>query len=99
MFLFIGRDCHPQVLQEAFQVGEISAVPAMIPQLQTPRNEQLRAAIEYIRSRRPRFMHLTIVKQGFDPHHELRINNLMVEDSAPESPSYVDYLVTIHRYI
>ena len=98
MFLFVGKDCHPQVLQEAFQVANIAAVPPTLPQLSTPRNEQLRNAIEYIRTRRPRFMHLTIVKQGLDPHHENRVNNLMVEDSAPESPSYVDYLVTIHRY-
>lgn len=97
MFLFVGRDCHPQILQETFQVGDVPSVPATLPIFNTPRNEQLRNAIEYIRARRPRFMHLTIVKQSFDPHNETRLNNLMVEDSAPESPSYVDYLVTIHR--
>lgn len=97
MFLFVGRDCHPQILQETFQVGEVAAVPAALPALNNPRNEQLRNAIEFIRAKRPRFMHLTVVKQGFDPHNEMRLNNLMVEDSAPESPSYVDYLVTIHR--
>ncbi|KAL2917952.1 COPII coat Sec23p-Sfb3p heterodimer component [Polyrhizophydium stewartii] len=102
MFLWIGREASPQTLRALFgveSVQQLDTTQRRLPNLGSPESEQLRTVVAYIRSRRPRFMHLTILRQGLDPLHELRLGNLMIEDANLDNLSYVDFLVLIHKNV
>lgn len=100
MFLFVGRDVDPLILMNVFGVGSLPEIQSLIaiPETNHPHNTQLRESIRYIRSLRPRFMNLNICRQGLDPQNEARFAQLMIEDSNFDNPSYVDYLIQVHRY-
>ncbi len=68
-----------------------------MPAIQHPHNTQIRTAISYLRSQRPRFLHLNICRQDVDQHNEARFAYLMIEDANFDNPSYVDFLIQIHR--
>ena len=82
-----------------FGVDRLEAIPitADLPTIEYPHNTQLRHLISYLRTQRPRFLHLNICRQGLDPVNELRFSHLLIEDANFDNSSYVDYLIQIHR--
>ena len=102
MFIWIGQQVSADNLQNLFGVGSVAEIDATtnhLVSLQNPYSQQVNSIIEYLRSSRPRFMQLTIVRQGMDPQQQMRFANLMMEDTNLDNMSYVDYLCSIHRNI
>jgi protein transport protein SEC24 len=97
MFLFIGKDVLPEMLQNVFGCTELSDVTPDIPVLSNMHNTQIRNAISYLQALRPRYMHLNICRQGLDQSVENRFANLLLEDRNFDNLSYVDYLIQVHR--
>jgi hypothetical protein len=83
-----------------FGVDRLEAVPLTsdLPTIESPHNTQIRYLISYLRTQRPRFLHLNICRQGVDQVNEMRFSNLLIEDANFDNSSYVDYLIQIHRY-
>ncbi|KAF9902740.1 COPII coat Sec23p-Sfb3p heterodimer component [Linnemannia zychae] len=101
LFLWLGREIHEQFLQDVFGVQTLDEVdPSLrfLPELDTQTSSQLRMIRTYLQAQRPKYLDLTIVRQGKD-QSELDFSNLLVEDKNNEAMSYVDYLPTIHRMI
>jgi protein transport protein SEC24 len=101
LFLYIGKDVPALLLMGLFGVGQAAAIPITtdLPTLETPYNTQVTYLITYIRSQRPRFLHVNICRQGLDQANEARFANLLLEDSNFDNSSYVDYLISMHRYL
>ncbi|KAF9280905.1 COPII coat Sec23p-Sfb3p heterodimer component [Linnemannia elongata] len=101
LFLWLGREIHQQFLQDVFGVQTLDEVDSslrFLPELDTQTSSQLRMIRTYMQAQRPKYLDLTIVRQGKD-QAELDFSNLLVEDKNNEAMSYVDYLPTIHRMI
>ncbi|KAG0291342.1 COPII coat Sec23p-Sfb3p heterodimer component [Linnemannia gamsii] len=101
LFLWLGREIHEQFLQDVFGVQTLDEVDSslrFLPELDTQTSSQLRMIRTYMQAQRPRYLDLTIVRQGKD-QAELDFSNLLTEDKNNEAMSYVDYLPTIHRMI
>ncbi|KAF9141412.1 COPII coat Sec23p-Sfb3p heterodimer component [Mortierella sp. GBA39] len=101
LFLWLGREIDQQFLQDVFGVQTLDEVDSslrFLPELDTQTSSQLRMIRTYMQAQRPKYLDLTIVRQGKD-QAELDFSNLLVEDKNNEAMSYVDYLPTIHRMI
>jgi protein transport protein SEC24 len=100
LFLFVGKDVPSQVIQGIFGVDSIQSIQlgTELPVVNHPHNAQLHKFIQYIRVLRPRFLHLSMCRQGLDTPTEIRFANLLIEDANFDNSSYIDYLCTIHRY-
>lgn len=101
LFLWLGREIHQQFLEDVFGVQTLDEVDSslrFLPELETQTSSQLRMIRTYMQAQRPKYLDLTIVRQGKD-QAELDFSNLLVEDKNNEAMSYVDYLPTIHRMI
>ncbi|KAG0229526.1 COPII coat Sec23p-Sfb3p heterodimer component [Actinomortierella wolfii] len=100
-WLWLGRECDSQFLQDVFGVSALEQVDITqreLPVLETPTSMQLRAVQAYVQSQRGKCLGLTIVRQGLD-QLELEFSEQLVEDKNNEALSYVDYLCQIHRMI
>ena len=54
--------------------------------------------ISQIRSERPRYIHMQIIRQQMDALLEKEMSTFLVEDQTVDNMSYVDYLCAVHRY-
>ncbi|KAF9973898.1 COPII coat Sec23p-Sfb3p heterodimer component [Actinomortierella ambigua] len=100
-WLWLGRECDPQFLQDVFGVNVLEHVDITqreLPVLETNTSQQLRAIVNYVQSQRGKCLGLTLVRQGLD-QLELEFSEQLVEDKNNEALSYVDYLCQIHRMI
>lgn len=102
MFLWIGQECSPSTLLSLFKVDHISQIDSsshQVPQLDNPQSTQLATVVLQLRQKRPRFMQLSIIRQGLDPQNEMRFLNILLEDANLDNMSYVEYLVNVHRHV
>ncbi|KAF9158383.1 COPII coat Sec23p-Sfb3p heterodimer component [Actinomortierella ambigua] len=100
-WLWLGRECDGQFLQDVFGVSALEQVDITqreLPVLETATSMQLRAIVNYVQSQRGKCLGLTLVRQGLD-QLELEFSEQLVEDKNNEAMSYVDYLCQIHRMI
>lgn len=101
LFIYLGSEVSPQLLQGIFGVDRLGTIPMTndLPILEHAHSVQIRFLISYIRAQRPRFLHLSICRQGLDPLNEARFSNLLIEDANFDNSSYVDYIVQLHRFV
>ena len=101
MFLWVGQQAQPNMLQSLFNVSDVNRLDPSLP-LPIASNEhsvQVHEIISKLRLLRSRWMEVVIVREGHDLSNNLRFSNLMLEDANFENLSYVDYLCNIHRAI
>jgi protein transport protein SEC24 len=96
--MYIGKDCAPSLLLNLFNKPALSQIDTFqYVELDNPHSRQVSTFINYLKSIRPRFMQLVIIRQDIDSIE--KFNNMMVEDANFDNSSYVDYLVSCHRNI
>ncbi|XP_005101853.1 protein transport protein Sec24C [Aplysia californica] len=101
MFLWIGHNVNPEMIQKIFDVQSAAQVDidkVQVLQLDNPASRRLCDLISRIRSERSRYLKLTIVRQ----RDKLQpwFDHFLVEDKGMNSgSSYVDFLCHIHKEI
>ena len=99
MFIYVGRDAAPELLQEIFGVnmlGDVSSL-SLLSEKPNERSRQLHLLIARLRHERRRFMRLRVTRTGDPLEH--RVMALMVEDRQRVGMSYVEFLCHLHRQI
>lgn len=108
LFLWLGRDVHPLVLQELFGVDHVSDAhpPAELRRAGSSANSdgaellpKLKRVVAELRRGLPTFAPLRVVASGPRAVDEPRVHSLLVEDQTRHGASYVDYLCAVHRKI
>ncbi|RUS83129.1 hypothetical protein EGW08_009118 [Elysia chlorotica] len=101
MFLWIGHNVKPEMIQDIFAVQSAAQVDidkVQVLQLDNPVSRRLCDLIAKLRERRSRYLKLTIVRQR--DKLEPWFNHFLVEDKGMGSgSSYVDFLCHIHKEI
>lgn len=102
MFIWIGLQVNPHVLQDIFNVksiGQLDVDMTQLPELDTPLSKRVRQIVEAIQSERQRFLKLTVVRQR--DKLEPWFKHYIVEDTGFNTShlSYVDFLCHVHKEI
>ncbi|KAI8393470.1 Sec23/Sec24 trunk domain-containing protein [Radiomyces spectabilis] len=101
MFLWLGSNIAPELLEEIFAVKSLDQVDpemTLLPALTTERSHQLHGIIRYLQSQRSRYLQLRIIRQNMDPM-EFIFSTWMTEDRNAEVQTYVDFMCVLHRKI
>lgn len=99
MFLHVGRDVEPVVLEELFgvrQIGDVSS-STFLAEKPNERSRQLHLLIGRIRQERRRFLRLRVTRTGDPLEH--KVMSMMIEDRQNTGQSYVEFLCHVHRQI
>ncbi|GLT85060.1 hypothetical protein SLE2022_032620 [Rubroshorea leprosula] len=97
--IHIGGLANPSTLQQLFGFSSVDEVPTqlVLQQFDNPLSKKLNDVVNEIRRQRCSYLHLKLCKKG-DPSGMLFFS-YMVEDKTSTGPSYVEFLVHIHRQI
>lgn len=100
MYLWIGRNCHPNFLSQVLGVSSYAAVPEkmyLLPELDTPESQRTRAFVGWLRDQRPFFPSLHIIRDEsqLKPHF---MQN-MIEDRTESALSYYEFLLHLQQQI
>ncbi|KAL8954449.1 MAG: hypothetical protein Q9183_007116, partial [Haloplaca sp. 2 TL-2023] len=102
--LWLHEHVSPNLLEDLFGPGannlaDLDPNLSALPVLETHLNAQVRNLMAYWSSvRGSKALTLQLARQGFDGA-EFEFARLLVEDRNNEAPSYVDWLVQLHRGI
>ncbi|KAJ3068826.1 COPII coat Sec23p-Sfb3p heterodimer component [Podochytrium sp. JEL0797] len=102
MFLWVGRQCSPELVSQVFgvqRVEEIDVKMRILPVLDNKLNQNVRLVHSLCQLERPRFMQVQVVRQQLDPPLETEFASYLVEDQNHEGMTYVDFLCFVHRNI
>jgi protein transport protein SEC24 len=104
MFLYIGRNAVPLLLNDLFgpscnSLSDVNALHSTMPDVDSHLAVQLRNLLGYIsETRLSRSLHVQITRQTLDgAEHELM--SLLVEDRNNEAQAYQEFLAYLHRQI
>lgn len=98
LYLFIGRNVADEKIQLLFNLPNVSAISESdneIPELDNPLNIALRLLIKELRSQRPLFSLLVIIRE--DTKNRLIFLNKLIDDRTESSMSYHEFLQHIQR--
>ncbi|XP_015887569.3 protein transport protein SEC24 C [Ziziphus jujuba] len=97
--IYIGNSVDSDVLRKLFGIASVDEVPSqfVLQQYDNPLSKKLNDVVNEIRRQRCSYLRLKLCKKG-DPSGMLFFS-YMVEDQNPGGPSYVEFLVHIHRQI
>ncbi|GJN12878.1 hypothetical protein PR202_ga31198 [Eleusine coracana subsp. coracana] len=97
--LYVGNSVHPAILEQLFGVSSLAAVPnqLVLEQFDNELSRKVNEVVNEIRRQRCSYLRLRLCKKG-DPSGDF-LRSLLVEDKAPGSLSYVEFLVHVHRQI
>ncbi|KAI5348283.1 hypothetical protein L3X38_001170 [Prunus dulcis] len=98
-FIYIGNLVDSNFLQQLFGVTSADELPTqyVLQQYDNPLSKKLNEVVNEIRRQRCSYLRLKLCKKG-DPSGTLFFS-YMVEDQSPNGPSYVEFLVHVHRQI
>ena len=99
MFVHVGRDVEPAVLEDLFgarQIGDVSS-STFLAERPNERSRQLHLLIGRVRQERRRFLRLRVTRTGDPLEH--RVMSMMIEDRQNTGQSYVEFLCHVHRQI
>lgn len=97
--VYVGDSVYPDILQQLFSVSSVEAIPSqfVLQQYDNPLSKKFNEVVNEIRRQRCSYLRLKLCKKG-DPSGMLFFS-YMVEDKNVNGPSYVEFLVHIHRQI
>ncbi|KAF5204290.1 transport protein Sec24-like [Thalictrum thalictroides] len=97
--IYVGKEASSDVLQQIFGVASFDKIPTqfVLQQYDNELSRRLNDLVNEIRSQRCSYLRLRLCKKG--DSSETFFFSYMVEDKSHASPSYVEFLVHIHRQI
>ncbi|XP_059451027.1 protein transport protein SEC24 C-like [Corylus avellana] len=97
--IYIGNSVDSNILQQLFGISSPNEIPTqfVLQQYDNPLSQKLNDLVNEIRRQRCSYLRLRLCKKG-DPSGALFFSYL-VEDKSPSGPSYVEFLVHVHREI
>ncbi|XP_040907623.1 protein transport protein Sec24A [Toxotes jaculatrix] len=100
MYLWIGRNCHPNFLTQVLGVPSYAAVPDnlyLLPELDTAESQRTRAFIGWLRDQRPFFPSLHVIRDESQLKASFMQN--MIEDRTESALSYYEFLLHLQQQI
>ncbi|XP_068187551.1 protein transport protein Sec24A isoform X2 [Antennarius striatus] len=100
MYLWIGRNCNPNFLNQVLGVPNSSAVPDnlfSLPELDTAESQRTRAFIGWLRDQRPFFPSLHVIRD--DSQRKVCFMQNMIEDRTESALSYYEFLLHLQQQI
>ncbi|XP_075957776.1 protein transport protein Sec24A isoform X1 [Anarhichas minor] len=100
MYLWIGRNCHPNFLTQVLGVPSYAAVPDnlyLLPELDTAESQRTRAFIGWLRDQRPFFPSLHVIRDESQLKPTFMQN--MIEDRTESALSYYEFLLHLQQQI
>ncbi|KAJ4810599.1 Protein transport protein sec24 [Rhynchospora pubera] len=97
--IYVGGMVNPEILQKLFGSPSLEGLPSqlVLQQFGNDLSTKLNEVVNEIRRQRCSYLRLRLCKKG-EPSGML-FHSYMVEDKAPGSLSYVEFLVHVHRQI
>ncbi|XP_073317359.1 protein transport protein SEC24 C-like isoform X2 [Primulina huaijiensis] len=97
--IYAGDSVQPNVLQKLFGISAVAEISNqfVMQQQDNPLSKKVNAIINEIRGQRCSYLRLRLCRKG-DPSG-VAFFSYMVEDKIGSMPSYVEYLIHIHRQI
>ncbi|CAM8985096.1 unnamed protein product [Rhodiola kirilowii] len=97
--IYVGNSADQDVIKQLFGFSSLEEIPTQIvlQNLGNPLSKKLNDVVNEIRRQRCSYLRLRFCKKG-DPTGMLFFS-YMVEDKSPSGPSYVEFLVHVHRQI
>ncbi|TYI28599.1 hypothetical protein ES332_A05G255600v1 [Gossypium tomentosum] len=97
--IYFGSSVDSSILQQLFGFTSVDEVPTqfVMQQFSNPLSKNFNDVVNVIRQQRCSYLRFTLCKKG-DPSGMLFVS-CMVEDKNANGPSYVEFLVHIHRQI
>ncbi|GAA99249.1 uncharacterized protein L969DRAFT_48143 [Mixia osmundae IAM 14324] len=97
LFLWIGRDAVPKLVNDVFDLPTYHSLAGgkiTLPQLENDFNKRVNAVIGKVRESRrgPYWPHLYLVKEDGDPSLRMWALSMLIEDRAEHLPSYAQWL-------
>ncbi|XP_037605125.1 protein transport protein Sec24A isoform X1 [Sebastes umbrosus] len=100
MYLWIGRNCHPNFLTQVLGVPSYAAVPDnlyLLPELDSAESQRTRAFIGWLRDQRPFFPSLHVIRDESQLKPTFMQN--MIEDRTESALSYYEFLLHLQQQI
>ncbi|XP_018547272.1 protein transport protein Sec24A [Lates calcarifer] len=100
MYLWIGRNCHPNFLTQVLGVPSYAAVPDnlyLLPELDTAESQRTRAFIGWLRDQRPFYPSLHVIRDESQLKASFMQN--MIEDRTESALSYYEFLLHLQQQI
>ncbi|AWP00029.1 putative protein transport protein Sec24A-like [Scophthalmus maximus] len=100
MYLWIGRNCHPNFLTQVLGVPNYAAVPDnlyLLPELDTAESQRTRAFIGWLRDQRPFFPSLHVIRD--ESQLKASFMQSMIEDRTESALSYYEFLLHLQQQI
>ncbi|KAI3495742.1 hypothetical protein L1887_38088 [Cichorium endivia] len=97
--VYIGNSVNPDIIGKLFGVSSFDEIPSqfVLQQNDNPLSKKLNEVINEIRSQRCNYLRMKLCKKG--DQSGMLFFSYMVEDKSPNGPSYVEFLVHVHRQI
>lgn len=97
--LYVGESVESDILQKLFDVSSAAEIPSqyVLQQYDNQLSKKFNDVVNEIRRQRCSYLSIKLCKKG-DPSGMLFLS-YMVEDRTAGGPSYVEFLVTVHRQI
>uniref|UniRef100_A0A7N0TRM7 Uncharacterized protein n=1 Tax=Kalanchoe fedtschenkoi TaxID=63787 RepID=A0A7N0TRM7_KALFE len=97
--VYVGNSADQDVIKQLFGFSSFEEIPTqlVLQNLGNPLSKKLNDVVNEIRRQRCSYLRLRFCKKG-DPTGMLFFS-YMVEDKSPSGPSYVEFLVHVHRQI
>ncbi|PRQ36896.1 putative von Willebrand factor, type A, Zinc finger, Sec23/Sec24-type, sec23/Sec24, trunk [Rosa chinensis] len=97
--IYVGNSVDSGILQQLFGVTTADELPTqfVLQQYDNSLSKKLNDVVNEIRRQRCSYLRLKLCKKG-DPSGAFFLSHL-VEDQSPHGPSYVEFLVHVHRQI
>jgi len=104
MFVWVGRNCNPQQLNNVFGTSDIAKINTdvgSLPEFDNDDSKKINYLIRTLQKQRTRQMKLRIIRQGDNDNMrgEPVFKRYLAEDRTPNSSSYVDFLCHMHKEI
>ncbi|XP_028277242.1 protein transport protein Sec24A isoform X2 [Parambassis ranga] len=100
IYLWIGRNCHPNFLTQVLGVPSYAAVPEnlyLLPELDTAESQRTRAFISWLRDQRPFYPSLHVIRDESQLKPTFMQN--MIEDRTESALSYYEFLLHLQQQI
>ncbi|XP_023005978.1 protein transport protein Sec24-like At4g32640 [Cucurbita maxima] len=97
--IYVGNLVDRDILQQLFGISSVDEIPAqfVLQQYDNPTSKKLNDLMNEIRRQRCSYLRLRLCKKG-DQSGMLFFSN-MIEDKSSNGPSYIEFLVHVHRQI
>ncbi|XP_017275434.1 protein transport protein Sec24A isoform X2 [Kryptolebias marmoratus] len=100
IYLWIGRNCHPNFLTQVLAVPNYAAVPDnlyVLPDLDTAESQRTRAFVGWLRDQRPFFPSFHVIRDESQLKPQFMQN--MIEDRTESALSYYEFLLHVQQQI